>query len=134
MSHERKTVGCPFVPQSPAKPALNALCTKWQRILRLQDWDVKILFARGFDLTAGKQGTIEWVSKKKSAFVKILDPQDYEPAIRWPQDVEKTVVHELLHLHYAPIDDTEGLREMILEQAVECIATALISLDRQTKE
>ena len=70
------------------KPSvLYAWLRKWQRILRLQDWDIKIELRRGFDMGENKAGTVSWVLSKKTALIKdILDPLDYDPGSRWPQD------------------------------------------------
>jgi hypothetical protein len=107
---------------------LTALCVRWQEILRLRDWDVKIQFSRAFEMDGEEQGSVSAVTTKKSALIKILDERDYPTDIQWPQDIECTVVHELVHLHMIPFDTfgKETLEGKSLEQAVECIACALV--------
>jgi hypothetical protein len=114
-------------------PDLDDLLAKWQAILRLQDWDVDIGYYRAFDMLQGKQGTCKPTLTKKHAIIKILDPQDYDPDIVKPQDVECIVVHELIHLHFAPIDDDipGGLPTTCLEWAVDALSRALVKLDRK---
>lgn len=115
-----------------SKPDLIALLAKWKKILKLRDWDIRIKYARAYDLPEGKVGTSGWVARNASALIKILDPVDYSPDSVWPQDVEGTVVHELLHLHFAAIDDliVGNLAGIVLEQAINRIENALTSLDR----
>ena len=108
---------------------LQQWCEKWQKILRLRDWDVKIQLARGFKLT-DKQGDVEWSKSQKTAAIRILEPVDYSPDLLTPQDAEQCVVHELLHLHFAPVDKFEGVEDMLLEQAIDSIAWALVKCDR----
>lgn len=110
---------------------LQALCHEWQGVLRLQDWDVKVFVVRKRDLSSGDvMGEISFTLPKKTAVISILDPVDYDPDIAWGQDQEQTLVHELLHLHMAPFDHSEGLEHTAMEWAVDSIAKALVSLKR----
>lgn len=113
---------------------ITVLCAEWQQILGLQDWDVKpgIYRASRFNV-AEAQAECNWTLKKKTALIRILDPTDYPENIMWPQDLEQSLVHELLHLHMAPFDDTKSgsPEEIMMEQATDLIAKALVRLKRQ---
>lgn len=114
-------------------PPLTELTAKWQRILRLQDWTIRIVYKRHYDMADGKAGTVGWCVKKKTAWIDVLDPQDYQPNpdLSIPPDVELTVVHELLHLQFALVDDlSTGTKEDLFEQAIHDISSALVNLDR----
>jgi hypothetical protein len=113
---------------------LEEICAKWQHILRLRDWDVKIAFAHAYDIAANCSGDVAFVVAKKTATINILFEAEYHSSIKWPQDIEKTIVHELVHLHLGPVDHFDGLRERLLEQAVECLASALVDRDRAEKK
>lgn len=124
--------GTIIVVNPPSDANLRIWLYKWQSILRLQDWDVKIEFARSFEMeTVRRAGEVSYVCEKKTAVIKILVPQDYPTDIRWKQDIEQTVVHELLHLHFSWTDDLTGLANTGMEQAINCIALALVARDRQ---
>ena len=115
----------------------QALCCEWQERLRLQDWDVKVDIAREAQFrTSGTAGECRWVLAKKTALVYLLDPVDYPPDIRWEQDHEVTLVHELLHLHGAPFDQFESgsPEEIALEQMIDLTARALVALERQASQ
>lgn len=107
---------------------LTALCCEWQKVLRLQDWDVRITFARHFDIPE-RLGQCSWILNKKAANIEILIPGDFNHSSEWRQDIEKTVVHELLHLHFAPIDKDDST-EQPTEQAIEALAGGFVSLKR----
>ena len=112
-------------------PDLSALVAKWQPILRLQDWDITAIYERHFAMDDGKQGGVKWLRRLKQARIRVLDPSDY--GVQWqPQDVEATVVHEMLHVHFALVDDYVSLSLDLFEQSIEAISLALIRLDRQT--
>ena len=109
---------------------LRAKCAEWQKILRLQDWIVvpKILRARDMDLE-GCAGECSWQLQKRMAAIHVIDPVDHPPDLLEEYDMELTLVHELLHLHFAPLHDSDGdnLEE---EQAIEAISRGLIALKR----
>lgn len=112
-------------------------CKEWQKILRLQDWAVKVFIKRARDMSLeGGQGEVHWGLQSKSASILLLDPLDYPPGLRQEQDMEKTLVHELLHLHSAPFDnfEYESLENTALEQAIDLTAEALVELKRGAKE
>lgn len=112
---------------------LEALCREWQKTLRLQDWDVKVRIVRQRDMdNHNAQGEVDWTLPKKSAAISILDPTDYPPNSWWGQDIERTLVHELLHLHFAPfVEEEDGLKRVAEEQAIDCLAIALVALKRR---
>lgn len=106
---------------------------KWQKRLRLDAWDVRIGIRRERDFD-GKwcSGEISYSIESGKAVIKLLDPVDY-PDKDFPQDMEATLVHELLHLKFAaftPQDDT--LEHRLFEQAVESMANLLVALKRDT--
>lgn len=53
----------------------------------------------------------------------LADPCDRE---EHDESAEQTLIHELLHLHFALIDtDANSMHSVIIEQAVHAIATVL---------
>lgn len=113
--------------------SLEQLLEKWQRILRLQDWRIQVNYARVWDFARdGRIGEIGINLSCKIADISLLDPLDHEnPAFLYPVDTEATLVHELLHCHFAPFDVyPDDPMDIAQEQAIECIATALIAADR----
>ena len=115
---------------------LQALCREWQQVLRLQDWDVRCKFVRQREMTdSGCAGECRFQLEKKQAVIYVIDPIDWPPNCAWPQDVEKTLVHELLHLHMAPFQPShDTLEHVMMEQAIESIATGLVRLRRANSE
>ena len=105
----------------------------WQRALRLTDWTVALKIARAWDLSANTQGRCQWTLSRKEASIKILDSRDYEPGLCFPQDQEVTLVHELLHLHFAQVDTFEAGTPLdnALESAIHAISLALVREHRR---
>ena len=116
-------------PLSPDQ--LSDLCVEWQRRLGLADWRVSIRYVRGWEIS-GAEGRCSPEPSRRLALIAVLDPIDYNPANEWPQDVEVTVVHELLHCYHHAGE--RGSREdLLLEQGVEATARALVALRREAQ-
>ena len=112
---------------------LSKLTSKWQKILRLQDWGIHASIRRANEMVnTDAEGECYWTLSLKEGFIHILDPIDHNPRAIHPPDIEETLVHEMLHLHFAQWDDdTEGGIPVSGEQAIECIAQALTKLEKK---
>jgi len=109
----------------------------WQQRLNLQDWNISVVMARASELKPKTLGNIHWDLPKKTAIIHVLDPADYHLADKeMLQDMEFTVVHELIHLELAPVlsdlqrSDANRREE---EHSVNHMADALLKLDRLGK-
>jgi hypothetical protein len=109
----------------------------WQKRLNLHDWNISLLVSRATELKPKTLGNIHWDTEKKTAVIRVLDPADYKlPFSEMLQDLEFTVVHELIHLELSPVlsplqrNDANRREE---EHAVNHMAEALLKLDRQNR-
>jgi hypothetical protein len=106
----------------------------WQNRLNLKDWKISIVLSPASDLKPDTLGHIHWDSDTKTAVILVLDPADYHlPLNEMLQDMEFTIVHELIHLNFGPVVSefrrSEANRHEE-EQAVNHMADALLKLDR----
>jgi hypothetical protein len=106
----------------------------WQKRLNLQDWNVALEVVRSTELRPKTLGNIRWDAEKKTALIRVLDPADYRLTYQeMLDDMEFTVVHELIHLEMSPVlshfarSDADRSEE---EHAVNHMADALLHLDR----
>jgi hypothetical protein len=113
----------------------NERLAVWQRRLNLEDWNLSVVVARASELKPKTLGNIHWDLDKKTAVIRVLDPADYKlPYPEMLQDMEFTVVHELIHLNFAPVlsdlqrSDANRREE---EHAVNHMAEALLKLDKK---
>ena len=107
----------------------------WQKRLNLQDWNISVVVVPASELKPKTLGNVHWELDKKTATIRVLDPADYRlPFKEMLQDMEFTVVHELIHLELAPIladlhrSDANRRDE---EHAVNHVADALLNLGRK---
>jgi len=109
---------------------LNERLALWQQRLNLQDWKISILMSHPTDLKPKTLGNIHWDADKKSATIRVLDASDYKLAFHeMLEDMEFTVVHELIHLELSSLPRSDASRRDE-EHAVNRIADALLKLDR----
>jgi hypothetical protein len=103
----------------------------WQNRLNLKDWDIRVDLVRPDALEPRTLGNIHWDTNKKHATIDVLSAYDYTlPLPEMLDDMEFTVVHELVHLHLAslPRSDATSRNE---EYAVNQIARALLNLSKR---
>jgi len=112
-----------------SQPDVDRWLRVWQTRLALDDWKIEARIVRQTDLNPDTLGNLKWNSLHHTATIKVLDPRDYDmPAEQIPQDMERTVVHELVHLELSvlPRDGSPKVEERVVNRMTE----ALLSLDR----
>jgi len=87
------------------------------------------------DLRRGTLGNVHWDADKKTAVIRVLDASDYQRPFRPTlEDMEFTVVHELVHLELTSLTRNFKSRSEESfsqeEQAVNRVSDALLQLDR----
>lgn len=107
--------------------------TLWQRNLKLTDWQISWALAHRSDLKPHTVGQIHWDMPRKSAAILVLDPDDYRmPFNAMLDDMELTIIHELVHLKLTSLPHSEASRGSE-EQAVSGISEALFALEHQKR-
>jgi hypothetical protein len=105
----------------------------WRQRLKLEDWRISAVLTPLGDLAPKTLGGIRWDKNKKNAVIYVLDPADYRLAVReMLDDMELTIVHELVHLELATAPHHEASRS-VEEHAVNGIAEAMLALDRKNQ-
>jgi hypothetical protein len=100
----------------------------WQERLNLMDWNIQVKLVRNESLEPKTLGNIHWDTDTKQATIAVLSTYDYNlPFQAMLDDMEFTVVHELVHLHLASLPRSDASRR-IEEHAVNELARALIRL------
>ncbi len=106
----------------------------WQNRLNLNDWAVSLAVVRSTELKPNTLGNIHWDLENKTATIRVLDPAEYSMPFREVlDDIEFTVVHELIHLKRDLVlnnysrSQTSRSKE---EHAVNRVTEALLKVDR----
>jgi hypothetical protein len=118
-------------PELVATNYCNQRLAVWQQRLNLQDWKITIIMSHPSELKPKTLGNIHWDADKKAAVIRVLDAADYKlPFREMLDDMEFTVVHELIHLELSSLPRSEASRRDE-EHAVNQITDALLKLDRK---
>lgn len=128
----------PVTPREPdvrererlAETFLREKLALWQRRLHLQDWTISVDTCHSGALRPGTRGNIRWDADTKTAAIRVLDASEYRMPFRTAlEDMEFTIVHELIHLTLSPLPRSESSRSKE-EYAINRIADALLQGDR----
>jgi hypothetical protein len=103
----------------------------WQERLKLSDWRITWAMAHRSDLKPSTVGQIHWDKPSKNAAILVLDPSDYKmPFNAMLDDMEMTIIHELVHLKLTSLPHSEASRGSE-EEAVNGLSEALFALEHQ---
>jgi hypothetical protein len=112
-----------------AQQFVDSKLAVWQERLKLQGWQISVVMARQSDLPPKTMGGIRWDKGKKTAVIWVLSPSDYRLSYHeMLDDMELTLVHELVHLDLASLPRGQASRSSE-EHAVNGIAQAMLRLD-----
>lgn len=117
------------------------MLTEWKTRLGLQDWVILLRINCSPDELKVEspydhQGEVEWTLSCKSAVIKIVDFTGREDAYIIPFDLEKTLVHELLHLKFAYIQHMNSSEAdyQHMHSVIDDLARALVNAKRDQTE
>lgn len=108
---------------------LQKLAIEWQRLLRVQDWDVTVRFARPTDMQQpGLYGQCQAMAVNKEARILICDPRQVPD----PLDPEYVLIHEMSHLLLDPLATQKNI--LYVEQALHGFGHGLFALRKGGKK
>lgn len=98
----------------------------WQSRLRLMDWDISFHFAGAMELN-GAVGNCRRDDRNKSAIINICIESENTDKYTYNNNIEVTLVHELLHIHFSPLfkHSVDKFEDAAQEAAIELTAQAL---------
>jgi hypothetical protein len=103
----------------------------WQERLNLKDWNIKARLVDPSALEPKTLGNIRWDTDARTATIGVLSTQNYQlPYQAMLDDMEFTIVHELVHLHLASLPRSDASRR-VEEHAVNELAKALLNLAKR---
>ena len=112
------------------------LLKEWQRRLRLDDWNINLMYdcSPNDMMLKDVAGESEYVESDKIAVVRIVTEKDYGKRVV-PFDFERILVHELLHCKFSLIYESENaIQNRIVHQYIDDMAKALVDAKRSLNE
>ena len=107
----------------------------WRDKLQLNDWSIRFKYNVSYeDMNIEDAcGCTSWNEAGKSALIQILRPDQYGERIV-PFDIEKTIVHELLHIKTSLISSNcDDLQQRVAHQLIDDLAKAMVDARRNSK-
>ena len=100
----------------------------WKRRLGIADWTVHVNFVHQMTLLENSQGSVTIYAFSKTAAILLPSPETYSNDVIPNQDMEDTIVHELIHVVFDVIDATEksNTEELMYERGIRAMAQALL--------
>lgn len=115
---------------------LNRFLTRWQKLLRLQDWDIIIRPVHRKDLNnSSAMAECDYKYGIREAVIRVAFPGENNED-EHPYDLEQTIVHELLHIHFGLVNEgSQGLnvndtQKWLFERAIDSLAKSFVEVDR----
>lgn len=112
------------------------ILSHYQKLLGLQDWLI-VLYDKCKPQDFAEQdrcGECEYHEVNKTSIIRVLDQSFYGQRVE-PFDFEKTLVHELLHIKFAFIDNSGNeLQDRITHQLINDMAKAIVYNGRMKKK
>ena len=105
---------------------MEKLLKEWTKRLGLTDWVIS-LDDNLYELACPDcAGYTVWTESNKSAKIQLIHPDVYGERIV-PYNKEKTLVHELLHLKFCLLSDSENdIQNRLVHQLIDDLAKALV--------
>lgn len=100
--------------QTMTQTTLQALLERYQRQLRLLDWDISVEFCSLRDMPDNAIGCIRIDDRRTSATMRILRPEDWSETET--DDIDGVIVHELLHIILWPLRQEHD--ELIVQEKI----------------
>jgi hypothetical protein len=123
--------GAPREREAKAQKFVEEKLQLWQQRMNLRAWNIKLNMVRRDALKPKTLGGIHWDSSIMEATVEVMSTYDYKLTHQeMLDDMEFTVVHELVHLQLSSLPRSEASRSAE-EHAVNEIAATLIKLAKQ---
>jgi hypothetical protein len=121
-------LGASLVAESSSAPIDSWLRT-WQTRLRMEDWSIHIKVVPKTQLRTGVVGHVEWFRGKREATILLRSPFDYGlPLSQAWEEMEKTVLHELLHVRMSMYSLQDKLGREKEEELVEQLTETMFAL------
>lgn len=112
---------------------MKDLLKRWQHRLGLDDWHIILRedVSPNDMILQNCSGECEKDEVNKCAIIRIISKKDYGDRIL-PFDKEKILVHELMHIKFWLIENTDNeMQNRVVHQFIDDIARALVETKRE---
>ena len=110
---------------------LDRYLSKWVKILGLEKWDIRARITRADKMNLDDcAGENNYNKVDRQSIIHLRDPNDW-PCEDFSYDMEKVLVHELLHLTFSLLDTRGGTIDTLQHRIINDLAVALVKANRE---
>ena len=114
--------------ENAAQKFVDQALKTWQERLNLKDWKIQAELVHPNKLEPKTLGNVHWDTDTKQATIGVLSSYEYQlPYQEMLDDMEFTIVHELVHIELASLPRSDASRR-IEEHTVNELTSALLKL------
>lgn len=120
-------------PEVYTENELNALCQQYQKLMRIQDWDITVEVVGSHILGEEVHGDHHTSLSVMRSKIRICDPASYVPTIVAPElNMRQTLIHELVHIVFSSLgpSDDDAVKHCVFENGIERIACIIYELTK----
>ena len=114
-----------------SEPELQKLCLDYQKLLRIQDWDITVRLVNQDDIP-GKDGDVMWNNATRKATIRIPAHDTWAIGFSYKeQNMRLVLLHELVHVVFGttdPMFNPDDIRHDLWESSIWSVAEALENL------
>jgi hypothetical protein len=120
-------------PFESAPENLQEMLAYWQKVLRLGDWDIDAELVPFGELEDGTMACNMVDLHMRVAKVSVCRPEDQScfKGLLWEYDMERLLIHELIHIPLLAWEPEGELEECNHEFAINLLSQALVGLKRK---
>ena len=116
---------------------LTSKVALWQKRLRMQDWRFEVMVGRRSkaptSLGPGCAGCARWDTHERLAYIYLVEADDLGDLDPPYLDMERTLVHEMVHVLFAMAASQDDQQGPGWEQAINAVADALLTMESACK-
>lgn len=119
---------------------IESVLTYWQRALKLDNWNIsiKLVPISDPDIDYNKQGCVNIIKEALQAEIKILRHDDWINFGPFKQDMERVIIHELMHVLFHAFDpnlnddEDDEFKKTAFHQIIETLARSFVNVSRES--
>ena len=115
---------------------LNELCKEYQKILRLEDWDIRVELKPLHELGEGTDGKCFTDLPLLSALIQIPTADSWKGSnILRHQNMARTLIHELIHVVLSGLSPPkkDEMADQLYESGIERLSQAIYTLHKENE-
>lgn len=114
---------------------LNDLCRSYQKLLRVQDWQIEVKIVGAHTLGEDVEGDFRASLNTMSAVIRICSPETFQSDPVSPVlNMRRILIHEMIHIVFSTLgpNEKDEVKYSVWESGIDRIATTIYGLTKDS--